>query len=430
MPVPRTITHTRAAPLLLWPPTDPIAHSFFRRDSKNKRRQSAPPIGQEFDPNATRNPEYIRALETFNEWRNQHLDNIGNGQSSSTGNTAGHQLPQTIPEDKPMITARAKAKSGNRLSLPAGTITHDVLAATPQGSGSKSKNRRDRRTTTTKNHQLLETSIMEEEGHDKEDDVRQFEQQHCFSAVGTFDLSGDEYSSSPPTRFYKKNAKPYHERLFSKTPTASTSPDKSAATADIEYSTPQRRNNAPTKPTRRKKSSAQSGPIPKIRNSLNCSKPKVSETDSMSEVSHMNGSYKNYDINSSSIYDECVISSKGYKGNLNKSTLTYQQVLNKHGDLVEYALPLMDGEKTPQPAPTTLEKNNKTPTTSNGQCLSRNHSQVIEENFKFLTDKCNLNFSDSVCKFIYDEPVASPGHATKQLQVTDLDMSERNKAGE
>lgn len=274
--------------------------------------------------------------------------------------------------------------------------------------------------------------MEEAQGQDQDQDeaeVRLFEQQHCLSAVGAFDLSGDEYSSSPPTRFYKKNAKPYHERLFAKTPTMPvTTPlqDKSRSgetVADIEYATPQRRNNnAPNKPTRRKKNAEnQSGPIPKIRNSLNCSKGKGTETDSMSEPSHYNGSYKRYDINSSSMYDECVISSKGYKGQMNKSSHTYQQVVNKHGDLVEYALPQVeDGEKTPQPESVCVAKNNCTTTAQDDD------ARLVDDNFKFLTDKCNLNFSDSVRKFIFDEP--SPQSANKQnLQITDLDKSEMEK---
>lgn len=262
---------------------------------------------------------------------------------------------------------------------------------------------------------------QDQDRDDDDEEVRLFEQQHCLSAVGAFDLSGDEYSSSPPTRFYKKNEKPYHERLFAKTPTVMTPTEKPRQTetvADIEYATPQRRNNAPTKPTRRKKSNAQGGPIPKIRNSLNCSKSMGTETDSMSEPSHFNGSYKNYEINSSSMYSSYVISSKGYKGNMNKSTHTYQQVVNKHGDLVEYALPLVeDGEKTPQPV---VEKHT-TPPRAKNNCNTQDDSRIIDENFKFLTDKCNLNFSDSVSKFIFNEPPSS-----NNPQVTD-DKSEMEK---
>lgn len=313
-------------------------------------------------------------------------------------------------------SGKRKVKASNRLSLPA--CTYSNAAESPQGrhSTKSSKNRKERAT----KQQLHETSIMEET--QDEEEIRLFEQQHCLSAVGALDLSGEEYSCSPPTRFYKKNAKPYHERFFVKTPTAMTPPDKNTV-AGIEYATPQRRNNAPTKPTRSKKSANQSqGPIPKIRNSLNC-KSKGTETDSMSEPSHFNGSYKNYDINSSSLYDECVISSKGYKGELNKSNHTYQQVVNKHGDLVEYALPLVDEEKTPQPV--VLDKVIASPATKNNYNTQQEDSRLIDENFKFLTDKCNLNFSDSVRKFIFDEPSAAPG--SRNLQITDLDKSEIEK---
>lgn len=298
------------------------------------------------------------------------------------------------------------------MSLPAGTFSHDADSPKARPSCSKSKRR------PAPKIPLHETSIVEER-QDQEDEILQFEQQHCRS-VGAFELSGDEYSHSPPTRFYKKNAKPYHERLFAKTPTATTPVDKSTV-VDIEYATPQRRNNAPSKPTRRKKSNATSGPIPKIRNSLNCSKSRGTETDSMSEASHFNGSYKNYEINSSSMYDEYVISSKGYKGNLNRSAHTYQHVLNKHGDLVEYALPLVEEDKV-------IEATSAITPPTKSNCHTKDDSRLIDENFKFLTDKCNLNFSDSVRKFIFDEP--SPSHASKNLQITDLDKSEMERKGE
>lgn len=397
--------------------------SFTHRDSKSsKRRQSAPPLGQsEFNPDATRNTKYIQDLERFNEYRQQLLEN-GNRTSIGT-NTSGELVPLDI--DLPSMDSSSVAvrdrntKAANRMSLPAGSFSRHAESpqARPSTSSNKSKTRKDRRNIARKLH---ETSIQEE-GQD--DEIRLFEQQHCLSTVGPLELSGDEYSSSPPTRFYKKNEKPYHERMFSKTPTAETSAEKSSTAngTATDYSTPQRRNNAPFKPSRRKKSAAQSGPIPKIRNSLNCSKSKGTETDSLSEPSQFNGSYKNYDINSSSMYDECVISSKGYKGNMNKSAHTYQHVVNKHGDVVEYALPLVEEDKPhPTVSNTGGSKQNKSPAKSQGNSLE--NSQLIDENFKFLTDKCNLNFSDSVAKFIFNEP--SPSIANKNVQITDLDKSE------
>lgn len=388
-------------------PSTNLTISLLRRDSKSKRRQSAPPIGgqEEFDPNATRDPEYLRALEKFNEWRrSQPLES-----SNQATNTSGSLLPLTIPEDSatdlPMISTRRGKQ--NRLSLPASTAVNPRDVESPQPKNiAKSKHRRERRSL-KKTH---EDSIMEESPYKKDEDVRLFEELHCqTSAVGAaFELDVEEHISSPPNRFYKKNAKPYTDKLFSKTPTA---PD-----SNIEYATPQRQNNAPTKPSRRKKS-GQCGPIPKIRNSLNCSKSKGTETDSTSEPSHFNGSYKNYDMNSSSIYDEYVISSKAYKGNLNKSAHTYQQVVNKHGELVEYALPLVDEDGKGQLAGVDAEVE--------AAVVERNaddNDRLVDENFKFLLDKCNLNFSDSVRKFIFDESCLPS--ADRNLQVTDLDKSE------
>lgn len=322
-------------------------------------------------------------------------------------------IPEDSGPDLPMISTR-RAKQ-NRLSLPASTTINPRDVESPQPKNiTKPKHRRERRST----KKTQEDSIMEEDQdqqspYKKDEEVRLFEELHCqASAVGAaFELDVEEHTSSPPNRFYKKNAKPYNEKLFSKTPTTDS---------NLEYATPQRRNNAPTKPSRRKRS-GQCGPIPKIRNSLNCSKSKGTETDSTSEPSHFNGSYKNYDMNSSSIYDEYVISSKAYKGNLNKSAHTYQQVVNKHGELVEYALPLVDDEGKTQP----LDADEKTEPTLVDVTVGRtadDNDRLVDENFKFLLDKCNLNFSDSVRKFIFDDSCLPS--ADRNIQVTDLDKSE------
>lgn len=407
------------------------------RDSKNKRRQSAPPIGQDFDPNATRNQEYIRALETFNEWRSQHQE-ISNHTSTATN------LPLTIPEDFAVeigvaapIPSRIYKHNKKRLSLPTGPSSDDVDSPHRSGgSQTKQQNRRERRATAAR--KANESSIMEEgpspgSAYKKDDDVRRFEELHCQSVAGTaFDLDADGFANSPPHRFYKKNAKPYHERLFAKTPTNSiaATPPGNSKVDDIEYATPGRASLVPAKPTRRRKS-GQSGPVPKIRNSLNCSKSKAStETDSMSEPSHLNGSYKNYDLNSSSIYDEYVISSKAYKGKMNQSAVhTYQQVMNKHGEFVEYALPLVDDPKSPLcqkvVAATSAGVVATEERTSMGKVKNDKsqygpdlNEQLMDENFKFLAEKCNLNFSDSIGKFIFDEP-----SLLGNRQVTDLDQS-------
>lgn len=344
-------------------------------------------------------------------------------QTSTATNTSGSLLPLTIPEDSGTdlttylpASGGKNTKANNRLSLPVGAFSKDTEPKSPEKSGGKIKSRKERRTTIK--NKLHETSIMEE-GIDQENEIRLFEQQHCLSAVGALELSGDEYSSSPPTRFYKKNAKPYHERLFAKTPTANT-PEKKRNSAEIDNATPQRRNNIPDKPTRRKKNNAPTGPIPKIRNSLNCSK--AIETDTVSEVSHLNGSYKNYDINSSSIYDEYVISSRAYKGNM-KHSHTYQTVVNKHGEIVEYALPLVDEEKNSRE--NTLDRTTQLSVDKTANADTINNSQAIDENFKFLTDESasNLNFSDSVRKYIVDPP----SRPNKNLQVTDLDSTQLEK---
>jgi hypothetical protein len=164
-------------------------------------------------------------------------------------------------------------------------------------------------------------------------------------------------------------------------------------------------------------------------------------------VNFVNGNFQHYEITSGSCYDEYVISSNGYKGNLRKEqppekinsvgesassgslssdpdkkelkkqrrlSPPYQTVINKHGDEVEYALPYneRDSMQDIPPLPS---------------MPAPQFDQIIEQNFKFLNSKLDfLNSQIDNGENLNLDPIdASFSDVRRQqnLQVTDLDKS-------
>lgn len=247
------------------------------------------------------------------------------------------------------------------------------------------------------------------------DEIEEFEQNHCqeledFSTVQT---------TSPPMKFFKTNSEPYGDKL--------ETPIKKSETK-----------NTPKKfmgrgMLRRNKGKAPQPP---------------SQKPSEVSVNFVAGDFRHYELTSASCYDELVISSGGYKGNLRKEqppekinsvgesassgslssdpdkkelkkqrrlSPPYQTVINKHGDEVEYALPynerdsLQDIPPLPQmPAP--------------------QFDQIIEQNFKFLNSKLDFLNSQIDNGENFDPIDASFSDVRRQqnLQVTDLDKSNEN----
>lgn len=243
------------------------------------------------------------------------------------------------------------------------------------------------------------------------DEIEEFEQNHCqeledFSTVQT---------TSPPVKFFRTNSEPYAEKPMETPPIKKNTPKKFMGRGMLRRN----KGKAPPPPTQ-----------------------KPSEVS----VNFVNGNFQHYEITSASIYDEYVISSNGYKGNLRKEqppekinsvgesassgslssdpdknlkeiqkqrrlSPPYQTVINKHGDEVEYALPYNERESLSEIPPLP-------------SMPAPQFEQIIEQNFKFLNSK--LDFLNSQIDHENFDPIdASFSDVRRQqnLQVTDLDKS-------
>lgn len=252
-----------------------------------------------------------------------------------------------------------------------------------------------------------------------EDEIDNFEQNHC-NHNDSLDCT---YTvTSPPSKFYKQNCDPYDK--------VKTPDDKSVAASVIN---PSPKIVSGRNFMRRTKGQKQKAPQP----------PTVKPLDSDSNrFEILNGSFKHWDINSSSIYDDCVISSKGYKGaqqtkesstgssqpsheELKQRRLSppYQIVINKHGDEVEYALPYIEQEAdiNDEPAP-------------NRTMNSAKFETIINDNFAFLNSKhmmddslLNHRIVDTIenGQLSMIEPIETfmERRSAKDVVVTDLDKS-------
>nr|XP_049461353.1 uncharacterized protein LOC120950249 [Anopheles coluzzii]XP_049461354.1 uncharacterized protein LOC120950249 [Anopheles coluzzii]XP_049461355.1 uncharacterized protein LOC120950249 [Anopheles coluzzii] len=243
-----------------------------------------------------------------------------------------------------------------------------------------------------------------------ENEVAEFEAHHI---NGTF---GDSYVvQSPPRLFYKANASPYADGTPKKQSNLKARPrvfkDKPA----------------PAPPTVVAQTSA---PTASVRLS-SCLPKQRHHSDSDSPLT---GSYRKYELNSSSVYDEHVISSRAYRGSMKPASaqeerapasskqrhksLSYQTIVNKHGDLVDYALPFSDNADTT--AETKPDQNNSKHLTPGQDTLAeiRNCEQLINENFQFLQTTAFHDDSTS----IITEPISVLKGRSRRI-ITDLDRS-------
>uniref|UniRef100_A0A182P8Y1 Protein kinase domain-containing protein n=1 Tax=Anopheles epiroticus TaxID=199890 RepID=A0A182P8Y1_9DIPT len=243
-----------------------------------------------------------------------------------------------------------------------------------------------------------------------ENEVAEFEAHHI---NGTF---GDSYVvQSPPRLFYKANASPYAD------------------------GTPKKQSNLKNRPRVFKDKPAPAPPAAaptantvSVRLS-NCLPKQRHHSDSDSPLT---GSYQKYELNSSSVYDEHVISSRAYRGSMKpksvdepvatpskqrRKSLSYQTIVNKHGDLVDYALPFSDNADTT--AETKPEHQGKTqlhltPAAQDTLAEIRNCEQLINENFQFLQTTAFHDDSTS----IITEPISVLKSRSRRI-ITDLDRS-------
>lgn len=126
------------------------------------------------------------------------------------------------------------------------------------------------------------------------------------------------------------------------------------------------------------------------------------------------GSYKKFDMNSSSFYNEkaspnnVVYDRKVSAVKKTRYSPSYQNIVNKHGDVVEYALPFNDLDDLKEEE-IVVEVHNKP-------------DEVVNNNFQFLYDGENSNHSLSLTES--ESPLNTFLERKKgQVIITDLDKS-------
>jgi hypothetical protein len=129
------------------------------------------------------------------------------------------------------------------------------------------------------------------------DEVEEFETNHC-----NLSINDDDYSEmdtrTPPSNFYRNNNAPYDD---SSNVPQNNQQQQQICTSTAKKTTPKRATSRNM--LRRKKGKA---PLP----------PQTKHSDGSSMTNFCNGNLKQFEVSSTSMYDEFVISSKGYKGNL------------------------------------------------------------------------------------------------------------------
>ncbi|XP_055642056.1 uncharacterized protein LOC129778902 isoform X2 [Toxorhynchites rutilus septentrionalis] len=255
-----------------------------------------------------------------------------------------------------------------------------------------------------------------------ENEVEEFEQMHVKDSLG------DSYVvQSPPSRFFKENSSPYSNTSIacrSNPAIVATSPKK-------QTNLYQKSSQGLTRSRNYKDKRAPPPPVPSSElPTILDDRSHILENGSDSPFA---GSYRGYEVNSSSIYDERVISSRAYRGDMKvlnssvqsaaseerRKSPSYQTIVNKHGELVDYALPFSDS------ADTHSELNS----TKHAELIHdiKACEDVITENFQFL----NSDLHPSA--IVIDDSgslITEPISVLKQRSqiVTDLDRSIQSQA--
>lgn len=433
--------------------------------SAHRRRESAPPLTRNITTStsssssgvasATRDGAYLEALNRFNEYRaQQRLERISEGCAlePTTTTTSRGRIPSVIEEESDGatggtlsdISSDVELNSEERRALhrkfevpksprytrhrPDGVAPRKPKRSVefyrninriPENSehglnNGKNNNASERYSMPTVMPSGLakknKTRFSKPNNTIYENEVEEFENLHVRDSLG------ETYAvQSPPSRFYKQNSSPYLK------------PGVTCRAAPVVIdSTPKKQVNLLQKSSRPRNFKDKPAPPPPLPVS---DPPKMQNhiNESGSEAQFA-GSYRGFELNSSSIYDENVISSRGYRGNMKSFNATscslkerrkspsYQTIVNKHGDLVDYALPFSD---------TQSEQN----ASKNGDLIDdiRACEEVINENFRFLnSDIQPTSVIIDDCTSMITEPISVLKKRAPQI-VTDLDRSLQGK---
>lgn len=367
----------------------------------HRRRESAPPLLTHIlDANSTRDEAYMKALAKFNEWRNnqqtdratndtnlkknQFIDTTIEEEDESTledeqehranvfvdgyqrnfeddeteedeyedGNTQKHNININSKDfDDELsefssdleLTREEKEKLGKHLETPP---VNNYVPKKPERSADFLQNKQRMlmhcrmslpapytKIQLHKPQEDKEEAGRQEQSRIHEQEIEEFENMHCNK--NSPGLSENVYRSSPPAKFYHKNQSPYRSRN-----------NKMNDTSSPKYAEPYFEKTAPKSADK----SYQRSAIFK-RKSYRAPQPPVisneeepienAETD---KDSQQNESYKAHKNSSFSARLKRSPNQEKLPKIVKERRLSppYQTIINKHGDLVEYALPYAD----------------------------------------------------------------------------------------
>ncbi|XP_049537063.1 uncharacterized protein LOC125951953 [Anopheles darlingi] len=452
---------------------------WIKKDKRHRRRESAPPkIGQDQDV------AYLEALAKFNDWRAQQRNSEIDSRSSpgllprptllAHGSDTIQEEPSgdgsdcegdfssdiELARNERMLLSRTTSNvySSNRLEVPKSPRharhhrASTAGAALPSDAVAPKKPKRSVEfyrninripvdnpqeqwnNGTGKNHSKPAVDVRfslpvlsEQKQRQKrtpraqpkpnntiyENEVAEFEADHMNGTLG----DSFRVVQSPPRLFYKSNSSPYTNGTPKKQSNLKARSGRNYKDKGPAPAPPILARTESMRPGRDCVAVAPSSCPPKHR--------KYSDSDSP-----LTGSYRNYELTTSSMYDEHVISSRGYRGSMKRSvadevekqrqhrkSLSYQTVVNKHGDLVDYALPFSDNADTTGGTASETHTHGK----NRGQdtlAEIRQCEQLINDNFQFLQTTAFHDDSNS----IITEPISVLKGRSSRI-VTDLDRS-------
>lgn len=407
-----------------------------------QRRQSAPPKPiKSFDPNKSRDEAYLRAMAKFIEWRNNErkrraseVVNSPTGVVSSTATESQRyqQYPQSVEEtdherrisggsspiDDLLISSNSNiygcgshgTAQSEYAEVVGGTATRNP-ADPSRVSRTESKQRigiprqhslpsNMSKNYITKAYKRKKKAPAPQPTADPniihEDEVNEFEGYHCIDGFGD---GAQSNPLSPPTKFYKQNSNPYP--LFAS--------DKDQGLSSIGNGIDAKRlsvnlQNCPTKPRR-----------------LMLKPQNVQKNTKELTEAHFQGTYQNYEVHSpyyegrardfgmATISTEPGTNRPG-QSDSDRYSPQYLTTVNKHGEMVEYAIPFCEQRK----------RDSRLDEVDFLDDDIQNCENVINQNFRFLNAE-KFGETDHVSRSsLYNK---RPRKACEQVLVTDLDKS-------
>lgn len=247
-----------------------------------------------------------------------------------------------------------------------------------------------------------------------EDEVKEFEGYHCHNG---FSENGQQSSDiiSPPMKFYKQNSNPYPiDHPNDNLGLGTMINDGGASTSGAQLRPSQSLQNCPVKPKRL------------LLKQQNMQK----NTKELSDA-HFNGAYQNYEVHSPYYDGKARDFAASVTGDAHKNAANgqnsdgtgryspqYQAIINKHGDVVEYAIPYCEQRKRDTLAEFVQEPQQIGGDEEEFQVDIQKCENIINQNFGFLNAEKMYEATNR--NSLYNK---RPRKLNEQILITDLDKS-------